>query len=35
MRQYALSFTYNFGKKMDNIRKAQSGIDDESKRIKM
>lgn len=33
--QYALSFTYNFGKKMDNIRKAQSGIDDESKRIKM
>jgi hypothetical protein len=33
--QYALSFTYNFGKKMDNIRKVQSGIDDESKRIKM
>ncbi len=32
---YAFSFTYNFGKKMDNIRKAQSGIDDESKRIKM
>lgn len=33
--QYAVSFTYNFGKQIDNIRKAQSGIGDESKRIKM